>query len=678
MSESDASSVTNTSDSTIEIFEFEKVIKSLELAVEEANVSKDYLSYSTLLDIHIGDPHRYSYAEREELLDHLLSILSSNTELTYEIGWDLPGLLILYVDLNFQFTETIREAPCVYKIIKIFECLAIHGNAKELFLKSCELLDQVKISDNDTTDVVGLKEKFFDIKLYCIFELIGSCLKKIKTFYPSRFLSMTVTSFLHMVRTNSNDSPINIQFILKRAYSFARNYSGPAFPEDAEKKLSKDEIEKIKSDENYLQRKLLTGFITEAIGLVGARLSNGYSVDIVSYLQESNRSQLKRYFDFQVDSPLFDRFFQLALSFDVDLKKFFDDYIVEAHNIFRSFDYEGDQEDLNGEIFEKVITDYQTNVLTSIVDKEVKTIKNSVTGSLILFTHSIASKRLFDGTALTFNDALVFTLRLSVPSLIHQAFVSRSVDDACVFWSWFAIHQLSVNKKNLELEISKIPKILLTIYFQVLLFNCISTSNGVNFRYSSLTLLTRVLSLSPEEIAFSFLKDSLMNCPYDNVKAVLVGILKELLTKVKQASLEDDLEKLNLNDSGKSSAPPLPNREVSNTPSKFCTLTKEKANDIFELINTSIDSTFVEEKDHGNKLAIDQLKFAALSAYLNLLVVIKDDRIFSADNSQIESILSKMDSNISKFKKQHDETSDKGEENAVEVLNITLDRIKVK
>lgn len=130
MSESDTSSVTNASESTIETFEFDKVLKSLELAVEDINESKDYLSYSTLLDIYLSDPYKYSYEEREELLEHLLTILSNNTELTYEIGWDLPNLLILYVDLNFQFDASIRDAPNVYKVLKIFECLALNGNPK--------------------------------------------------------------------------------------------------------------------------------------------------------------------------------------------------------------------------------------------------------------------------------------------------------------------------------------------------------------------------------------------------------------------------------------------------------------------------------------------------------------------------------------------------------------------
>ena len=71
---------------------------------------KDFLSYSTLLDIYLNDPTKYSNEEKEQLLGHILTILSENKQLTYEIGWDLPQLLILYVDSDYEFNGPIRDS----------------------------------------------------------------------------------------------------------------------------------------------------------------------------------------------------------------------------------------------------------------------------------------------------------------------------------------------------------------------------------------------------------------------------------------------------------------------------------------------------------------------------------------------------------------------------------------
>lgn len=200
-----------------------------------------------------------------------------------------------------------------------------------------------------------------------------------------------------------------------------------------------------------------------------------------------------------------------------------------------------------------------------------------------------------------------------------------------------------------------------------------------NFRYGTLTLLTKILTLSPEDISFSFIKDSLMNCPYDNVKAVLIGVLKELLTKVKPTSLTENMMNLNIKDTSKS-APILPSRDVSKNSNKFLTLNKEKADDIFELIDEAIELTFVEDPESGDKVSVElnQSKFSTLSAYLNLLVVLKDDPAIKTDPSRIDKILELMDENISQIKQNRkpDSDADKAELNAVDMLNITLDRIR--
>ncbi|KAK6465216.1 YAP1 binding protein 2 [Scheffersomyces coipomensis] len=690
------SEVSETSESTIEPFQFEKVLESLDSGAKEAVESKDYLSYSTLLDIYLSEPTKYSYDEREQLLSHLLTILSANKELTYEIGWDLPNLLILYVESDFNFQNPIRTAPCVYKILKNFEALALNGNPKELFLKCCELLTTIKISDVTITDDTDIQDRFFDVKLYCIFELIDSCLKRIKTYYPSRFLAMTVASYINCAYNNATNSAGKNDFMMKRAYSFARNYINPPLPDEIDPSLTKEEIAKIKDDEEYLQRKLLTGFITSLIYFLSTNHHNGYSVDHFSFLQEPNRPQLKKYFEYEVDIPVMNRIVELALSYDIELSKVFRQYIDDADALFKTLKFDQNEDELSGEIFEKVVIDYQTNLLTSLINSDAKSINDSVLGCVLLYTHKIAVKRTFDRVSITFNDAVNLTLRTIIPQMVQSSFVATGLQDAVLFWGWYALYE----NNDIELQISSIPKTLLAIYFQTLFYIVITTNDSVNFRYVALTLLTKILALAPESASYTFLKDSLLNCPYERDKATLIGILKELLTKDKQQA--NDLESLSNNlakatikeeepaevepeaetkvtetkkESSTSVPPPLPHRDIPEpTSTKYIKLDKEKLADLFSLINLSISEAFIKEKDI---ISIDPRKLSTLSAYLNLLVVIKNDITVITNKAQLDKILDTVEERFKSVKTKHEkDNSNVFELNAVGMLEITLDRIK--
>ncbi|CUM65031.1 uncharacterized protein PRCAT00002650001 [Priceomyces carsonii] len=682
MAESETSSTSETSDSTIEPFLFQAVLQGLNSAANDVTESDDYLSFSTVLDIYLNDPSKYSYEEREILLDEVLKVLNEHKALTYEIGWDIPSLLIPYVDSNFQFNLAIRDAPCVYKIIKIFECLALYGNPKELFLQSCELLS--KISVNDSTVADDIKEMFFDIKLYCVFELINSCLKKIRTLYPSRFLAMTVSSFINSHYKNSDLVSGDSNFILTRAYTFLRDYSSPPVPDDT-KGLSDKELAKIREDENYLQRKLLTGFLTETISLHEKRHLFGFSFDHVSYLRLLNGIDDEK--NYKIEHAVLDRFLELAYSFDLSLSKTFKEYLINSHELLHTINYNSrDEDSISAEVFEKVIIDYQKNVASSLIDSDANEIKDSVIGRLILFTYQIAKERSFDKIELGFRDALAFTIRSLIPGLVLSSFRQRGLQDTAVFWSWYSLHQLSLNNKKIELEIEAVPKELLIIYYQILLFCCISSKPQSNFRYCTLTLLSRVLSLSPEDTAYSFIQDSLLNCPYDAVKSDLVGILKQMLTKekVNVAELEQNLSSLGISSSSQENEQSLNIKQKE--PKKYFSLDETKAKDILELLDSAIDTTFLEieteeeENSKSSSLLINPGTFGLLSSYLNLLVVIKDNENLSKQENKLLALLDKVTTNTLTLKDQLEQSGKTSsfEYNATGILGVAIERITNK
>lgn len=667
MSESEFDNALDTSDATLEGVKFEKVLGSLQLAAQDAKETQDFLSYSTVLDIYLSDPSRYSNDEKEELLSHVLTILSDDDDLVHEIGWDLPSLLIPFIDSEYDMSGPIRLAPCVYKVLKLFEVLAHKGNAKELFLKSTELLNSIRVSDSPNEDTA---QKFYEVKLYCIFELIDSCLRRIHTLYPLRFLAMTVTSFINSVYLNPVETASDATFIWKRLYTFARNYTRPPAPETPD--ATPEELEKINRDEEYLQRKLLTGFLTETVNMVLKNEIVGFSVAYVNQLQSSAAGETKAIGDFLVN-PVFDRLFELALSFDLDLNLSFQDFVISTDKLLDIGNLGGKSDDeITGDLFEKLVVDYQKTFALSLVDSEANKVSNSLGGTLNFFTYSVVTRNQLDKKYITVLQAISIGLRLIVPGLVHPSFKNRGLHDIAVFWSWIAI-QSALDLKVIEVELAKFPSVVLRSYYQSLLFILISSSVDLFFRYVTLTLLTKYLSLSPENVAYDFFINCFRECPYENVKAALVGVFKELVTKDKVAddSLAETLESVTFNQSSKTAPPPLPARDTPKK-SKYLTLTDDRVAELFEIIRESVDSSFTNGESGP---VLNNASVATLVAYLNLLILLKRDLLVSSkDVGEVTDLVAKKCQAVEE--KWKGDTSRANMLNAVGIINVAIDRLK--
>lgn len=656
---SDTDNLLDGSESTLENAPIEKILSGLELAAADAALLGDFLLYSTVLDIHLSNPQRYSNEDREQLLAHLLAVLSADDALVREIGWDLPALLLPYIDLDHAFVGPLRLAPCVYKVLKIFEVLAHKGNAKELFLKSTELLSTVRVADGgvDTDHAAN----FYDIKLYCIFELIDSCMRRIHTVYPSRFLGMTVTSFVNAVYINPPANVSTVLFFLKRCYGFARNYVRPPLPQNPG--VLPAELAKISDDEDYLQRKLLTAFLTESVNLAMRTDQIGLAVDFFNYLQELTVADKRVTNNYKMDLPVMKRLFELAGLFDLDLSAIFTAFVASSEALVDAC-VTPSLDDTVAAIFEKTVVDFQKNMAYSLVDSEANNVKESLSGCLTLFAFSVGPERNLDKVSLSMKQAIAITLRLVLPGFVHPTFTNRGLQDVAVFWSWFTVHSLLKTPRKLELEIAAIPAPVLLTYLQALLFATVSTSNSLYFRYTTFTLLTKILSLAPEDVAYTFLKNSLLDCPFENAKAALVGVLKELLTKNRESP--DDLPVLEVS----LDAPPLPSRQAK-SPEKFIHLTPDRAGDILEAIDKHIGMTFPEQ---DSEPLLNVATLPTLQALLNLLILLKRDPLIAA---KVTSVVDLMLLEIALREEAWKGDDAKANElNAVGLLGVTVDRLK--
>lgn len=719
--------MSDTSESTLEEVSIERILDVLDLAAHDATESGDYLTYGTVLDVYLGNPLQYKIDEREQLLQLLLLAFILDPKLVYEAGWDLPPLLLRFIDLDYDFDAPIRFAPCIYRVLKLFELLAVWGNHKELLLKACECVSTLLVSHlSVVTEDESHQMKFFEIKVYCLFELMSVCLRGIRGTLPEalkttssntgtistpvksplKFLAMAATAIVNMVASNGLNRLDYWTFMLKRVYIFCRTYTdgailgvknnvplklfrefddedssekselvapAPAEGDDNLHSLKPTSIDKIvvqlEEDEEdaAIQRKLLTSLLTQTIQLVGRNYLFGYSMDIVTMLQTPLRPQLEKYFDYTVDNESMNRLISLAQSFDIDLGGQFASYIVDSHKLFHSVNLKtSDPSDL----FLAIINDYQTNVHSTIVNSTGTGITDSVIGCLILATHQVASSKNFDSIKLTFGDALVLSVRSIVPGMIQpKLFLSKALYDCCAYWSWLTIHlQLT---REVELQLQRVPPLLLTVYFQSLLFACVSSTTNSNFRYVTLTLLTRVLSLSPEDAVYSFLIDSLNDCPYENIKAALAGVLRQLLTQNRAVENADEITKkmggLSTSSLGPTSAPALPPRVV-----KYIKLTPGRANDIFDLVMDNLTTAF----QFGEGLvSVDGPKFLTLSSLLNLLVVCRTDPIMK-ETEQKERLKDVLLEVLTVIKKVKDISDEPPTANAADILKIALERIR--
>lgn len=654
------------SDSTLETVEFEKILSTLELAATDARESGDFLSYSTVLDIFASEPSRFSNEEREQILSHVLEVLTADATMTFEIGWDLPALLIPYITSDFAFDGPIRHAPGVYKVIKIFEVLAINGNPKELFLKSTELLSTLEAYDSETTAIVA--ERFYDLKVYCLFELINSCMRRIPTLYPSKFLAMAVTSFINAIAINQKLT--DYKFLWRRMSTFTRGYTRPPLPEPLS--VTPEELAQITLDEDYLQRKLLTAFLTEALNRCLGNTTLGLSVDFFNYLQKILPTDAKYTNQFSLEEQVVDRLYESALSFDIDLTTAFTDFVKSSVELVDSIDYvlKSDEETTN-KLVEVLAADYQKFFGSSLITVGADSISDSLGGILVLFTYSIGPSREFGKVSISAGEAISMAVRLIIPGMVHSKFLFRGQHDFSVFWCWYVVHAYLNNVKKLEQEVAAVPRIVLLSFFRGLLFAILSCTSILYFRYVVLTLLTKFLSLAPEEIAYDFILNTLQECPFENIKAAIVGVLKELSTKSK-VTVSDLSESLaNTKVSADSSGPPpLPSRD-NQAGAKYITLTESRVEDLYKLIDKYIGETFVKT-DSGVKL--NQQLVPTLLAFLNFLYVLKNQK--SVRGERFDTVVEQ----IQKFTDAVELGESKDEQTPVPVdgvgiLKVTVERL---
>lgn len=204
----------------------EEIQLNLVKGAAAAKKSGDYLAYATVIDLNVGNFDDFTSEDAAVVLDTLATTLDQPEYecLVYSIGWDIPELMMWYVD---HFHED-NDSAFLTAMSKLGNVLCQKANPKELFLKSCELMEMLDLSvegaDEEEHDEAAADAKEFSANSrFCLlFEMMRFSLNRIETAYPTRFVK-TANSVLLAVADAKTDIT-GVTVVLRRIFVFARDF----------------------------------------------------------------------------------------------------------------------------------------------------------------------------------------------------------------------------------------------------------------------------------------------------------------------------------------------------------------------------------------------------------------------------------------------------------------------
>lgn len=241
--------------------------ESIKAITDSLPPATDYLTYLTILESHLSS----------DILPTLNDILQ-NVELNQNIGWDLINLL-----LPIPGSE-----ECLNTIARL-------GNPREVVLKVTEALQILELDDEDeeqdepTSSSTAIEPTGID-KFCLLVNLLATLHPRIKTKYPSRFLSTSLMAILSAFRPSNQATLAVIAFVHtisgKKRPSLPGRKSSLQIPTAAKNSQSSapdPEAQDEDPEEAAIQTKLLQSFVTHVL----EEYINTNSLEWAARLQES-------------------------------------------------------------------------------------------------------------------------------------------------------------------------------------------------------------------------------------------------------------------------------------------------------------------------------------------------------------------------------------------------------
>ncbi|EPS44728.1 hypothetical protein H072_1287 [Dactylellina haptotyla CBS 200.50] len=530
--------------SVSELIPVETALENLNNAAVELAKTGDHITFSTVLDLHTTKAYnRYTFAEQDKFLQGLEVLFEQNSELASDIAWDTIPLLLKFaaIQVDRESEDAEDQKAVVVRANLLLDSCATVGNSKEVFLvitgriKNLDFRatededpDMEDDDDDDETGVTAPKQRFSPTALATakiLLRLLVMVQKRLKMNTPSKFLASSLMGLLSMT-TKASRSLLTTPLcdIMDQIIEFVTSLT-------PDMKSSDPDVP--------IQVKLIQAFITHGIeAFLTLPGDNATMIGWSSAWDKKIRPEkvvpkhgtggghahpglpgLENAQDKLAVGEVLVAFLTLSDAVDMDLESLL-------------------QTCLNANIEENEEPEGPEEPGSPTAPTSAEEIPLSYVGSLLLFAGKL-SRKVLKGEDLSPLQLKIFPEHANLTSKYLPEGVEGSVIDALVFiGSWIIRH----NKKEGDIaELGNIPSEDDDFFLYLQKYSALSaTSSEPDLRALTFLHVTTMLHLNPrEELRLAFIKDTLEHCPFEALKAAIIGYLKdEVLAASREKSAE--------------------------------------------------------------------------------------------------------------------------------------------
>ena len=499
----------------------------------------DYLSYLTIVEYNINE-------EQLPTLHHILQ----DTTLTTNIGWDLVHLLLpLLPHSKLCLQDVARLGNPREVVLKVTELLEKLGSREEEDedLRSEDLEDAAdteevtSVDDEAQNGTTGTQTSSIEVQFCALIDMLQTLLPRIKTKYPSRFLSTSLQALLPAyAKVAAEEQATETVILLVKALSGTSRPKLP--PRASSNSVPTQKVETSQSapdpegndgsvglEEEALQKRLLQAFLTfvleaymNALPLVEDVPGMAWCSRIQEYQKPDSVIPGRRTF-----TELFDSGQGYLQNRDAIVGQFAVIIIPLALYQLANSD-QALSRDLSlspSDLLTTLITPPSPPSSPTDLPSTASDVPLSLPGALYLLTASGVASTLF-GAPSTLPSIHLFPHYASILTQIigTSSPASAGTEPLALIDAILALHScLAMQNEDTNPDSE-------TTFKETLQRLSLLSANTPNasLRYHAHVITKSVLYSHPlESVRIAYIEDTLQNCPYENLKASAVGWLKD-------------------------------------------------------------------------------------------------------------------------------------------------------
>lgn len=574
--------------------------KLLTAFIEEKD---DMITLVTIIDLYCEEVNaKGSLEQKVDFLKFLLGLLQQNKDVVYEIGWDLPKILINFIhwaNRSAGSLEVSKQLLCA--TMKCFNEVALFGNAKECFFAGCELMKSIKINDESLIRLI-LEEETLAA------ESEGEDENESESEEGNHGDADDDEKKKKEKKKSTKDSNLSEESDLSRDMEAGVQYYGRQPQELIAELRFHAIIELIGSTLKRVVTLYPSKFLSEAVSSLVLFIShNNSEMDdalfalrriysfIRGYIPPSPPSNANEEVSEEDSKTIKDAEEVLQRKLICNLltisaAQLLKEKTLNANVRYHNSIHPGSEmeviSDYSNMILDMVFRYYQLAISFDIdVAKEFQRLcideSKRIYRSLPKNEDIKSEEELKEITNLSYQLAYTYEIEkvanvkeillhpagicmlytLSGENNLPEPDIKLSVEDAIYLYLRFCtppmlssifenkalqdaarmwvLYALTNSSVTESMEsLKNIPSYLVSLFLQVELFRA-SHQISDTVRKLEFSVITRVLCLMPEDFAFNFIKDTLLSCPYEQAKCCVLAILKDMMIRGKRIQSEN-------------------------------------------------------------------------------------------------------------------------------------------